>query len=62
MCVEKQMFILANDIFGFLDFEFRESPQNVHLKCWQDTCLSNTLDATCKKLHLKCFLQVNIEN
>ena len=37
MCVEKQMFILANDIFGFLDFEFQESPQNVHLKCWQDT-------------------------
>ena len=24
--------------------------------------LSNTLDATCKKLHLKCFLQVNIGN
>ena len=24
--------------------------------------LSNTLDATCKKLHLKCFLRVIIEN
>ena len=54
---------LANEIFDFLKFDGSILvAEKSYLKWVLMTCLPNTLDATWKKLHLKCFLWVIIEN
>ena len=54
---------LANEIFDILKLCWLFSvAEKQYLKWVIITCLPNTLDATWKKLHLKCFLRVIIEN